>query len=110
MADQFASELKVEKIPGVGKITREKMNRLGIFTCADRVSGLFAKIKFSDFRVTTIDRAQHKSLNPHHFELLIKEAMDRASIPVRLIGIGVRLGEPREECPSQLCFSFFNIR
>lgn len=35
MSFQFASQLKVGKIFGVGKVTEEKMNSLGLFTCAD---------------------------------------------------------------------------
>lgn len=33
--DDFVSQLKVENIYGVGKVTAEKMHKLGLFTCAD---------------------------------------------------------------------------
>lgn len=35
MVPEFVKALKVEKIPGVGKVTAGKMHELGIFTCAD---------------------------------------------------------------------------
>ncbi|MCB0394369.1 MAG: DNA polymerase IV, partial [Bdellovibrionales bacterium] len=35
MVDDFVRELKVGKIPGVGRITSAKMNAEGIFTCLD---------------------------------------------------------------------------
>ena len=33
--DTFVKQLKVEKIPGVGKVTAKKMHALDIYTCAD---------------------------------------------------------------------------
>jgi DNA polymerase IV len=33
--DAFVAALPLKKIPGVGKVTQEKLNRLGLFTCAD---------------------------------------------------------------------------
>ena len=35
MVEQFVKNLQVGKIPGVGKVTNEKMRRLGIKTCGD---------------------------------------------------------------------------
>ena len=35
MIEQFVKNLQVGKIPGVGKVTNEKMRRLGIKTCGD---------------------------------------------------------------------------
>ncbi|XOV81107.1 MAG: DNA polymerase IV [Aestuariibacter sp.] len=33
--DDFVAGLPLKKIPGVGKVTQEKLNRLGLYTCAD---------------------------------------------------------------------------
>ena len=52
----------------------------------------FVKIKFSDFRQTTVESATSiPTLG--HFENLIETAWQRGKRPVRLLGLGVRLGE-----------------
>lgn len=33
--DAFVQQLPLKKIPGVGKVTSEKLNNMGLFTCAD---------------------------------------------------------------------------
>ena len=33
--DEFVRHLKIEKVPGIGKVTSKKMNGMGIFSCAD---------------------------------------------------------------------------
>ena len=35
MLDAFVSDLSLKKIPGVGKVTLEKLNKLGLYKCAD---------------------------------------------------------------------------
>ncbi|MEQ1875236.1 MAG: DNA polymerase IV [Bdellovibrionia bacterium] len=35
MVSDFVKKLKVEKIPGVGRVTAKKMHELGLFTCLD---------------------------------------------------------------------------
>lgn len=52
----------------------------------------FAKIKFSDFRQTTVESAA-SAPTLGSFENLVETAWQRGRRPVRLLGLGVRLGE-----------------
>lgn len=168
--DDFIEKLPVQKILGVGKVTEEKMAKLGLKTCGDlqkkslndlcshfgsfgnhlydicrgrddrpvvtsrerksvsieetfphdlrnyeecieqlpmlfkkflkRFEGidikkqdiktLFVKVKFSDFKTTTVERGLIE-LNEKSFGVLLKEGVNRRSLPVRLLGLGVRL-------------------
>jgi DNA polymerase-4 len=170
MVPDFVKTLKVEKIPGVGKVTAKKMHELGLFTCADlqalsmdqlhhhfgswglklydisrgqddrevsddgerksvsventfskdlisvdecvdkipeifedltrrldraqvkdQIKSLFVKIKFADFKQTTLESRHLKNPTVENYALMVAEAFDRRNKPVRLIGIGVRL-------------------
>jgi DNA polymerase-4 len=42
--DDFVSQLPLKKIPGVGKVTLETLNHLGLFTCADVRKFPFARL------------------------------------------------------------------
>lgn len=57
---------------------------------------LFAKIKFSDFSSTTIERSGSKLLLSE-FQQLCREAYLRKELPVRLLGVGVRFVDLRED-------------
>ncbi|MES0491847.1 MAG: DNA polymerase IV, partial [Leptospirales bacterium] len=50
---------------------------------------LFVKIKFNDFKSTTIERS-FNSLHPEHFAELLQKGFARSRLPVRLLGMGVR--------------------
>jgi DNA polymerase-4 len=173
--DEFVRGLKVEKIPGVGKVTAAKMHGLRLFTCADLqklspeilqrhfgswgqrlfeicrgvdhrkvsdegerksltventfdrdlksleecvsalpelfedferrigktgilngtadevIKGLVVKIKFFDFKQTTVESCLIRRPSLEGFEHLLRVAHARGGKPVRLIGIGVRL-------------------
>jgi DNA polymerase IV len=52
----------------------------------------FVKVKFADFRVTTLAQADAQA-QPEVYLELIKQAMQRQPSPVRLLGIGGRLPE-----------------
>lgn len=181
--EEFVRNLSVNKIPGVGKVTAQKMRELGVITCADlqkwsvgqltnyfgvwgyklhdmcrgidkrsvsndgerkslsventyardlktvgeckeRVSELFGefqrriekaqvsekikslvvKVKFHDFKQTTLERSESKNPTLQVFCQMIEEAYRRGNKPVRLLGIGVKLvvGEKRQTENSQL--------
>lgn len=166
----FVRELPVEKIFGVGKVTAQKMHRLGIHTCADlqktelaqlkqwfgswaeelqqyafgqdnrsvkthslrksltveetfdkdltsfeecrkkipglyedwlrrmekgnyfdRTKGIVVKLKFYDFKSTTHEEVIRHRPTPEDFTRLLESAWKRREVPVRLIGLGVRL-------------------
>ena len=65
---------------------------------ADRViRSLVVKLKFADFERTTAERAWH-NLESGVFEQLLTEAWKRGNNrAVRLLGVGVRFEDPREE-------------
>jgi len=68
---------------------RERIKRSGAGSAAQKP---FVKIKFSDFRQTTVESATSVP-TLGHFENLIDTAWQRGRRPVRLLGLGVRLGE-----------------
>jgi DNA polymerase-4 len=55
-----------------------------------RIQNSFLKMKFCDFNQTTIER-QQTSPRIDDYRMLCSEAWQRGAIPVRLLGIGVRL-------------------
>lgn len=174
--DVFVEKLKVKRIFGVGKVTNEKLRRLGIETCGDLQQrpllelvdkfGVFGKrlhdlsfgrdnrevnansrrkslsvertysddlvdqaaclqklpdlllelrsrlrrvdsdylvtkqlikMKFSDFTSTTVERQVVKGLPIESFEDLCLQAWERGGRSVRLLGLGVRFIDTRDE-------------
>ncbi len=86
----------LEACLGVLPELHEKMlRRLGAIESRYRVTKAFVKLKFHDFRQTTLERSGYGSEYSQYPELLA-EAWARHSRAVRLIGVGVRL-EPRSE-------------
>lgn len=51
---------------------------------------LFVKLKFNDFQRTTVERV-HGSVDANLLSVLIQAGFTRKNLPVRLLGIGVRL-------------------
>lgn len=56
----------------------------------DRVQGIFVKLKFSDFTITTSDAPAASSWELG-FNARLEAAFARSELPVRLMGVGVRL-------------------
>lgn len=54
------------------------------------IKGLFVKVRFNDFTLTTLESAGRQP-TPARFLALLEEAWARGSRPVRLLGVGVRL-------------------
>lgn len=61
-----------------------------------RVVKLFVKIKFSDFSITTIERSA-SAITLLELNSLCTEAFARKEMPVRLLGVGVRFIDLRED-------------
>ncbi|RYE56008.1 MAG: DNA polymerase IV [Sphingobacteriales bacterium] len=61
-----------------------------------KIIKLFVKIKFSDFTTTTIERSA-SSVSQTELQELCKEAYARSNISVRLLGVGVRFIDLRED-------------
>jgi DNA polymerase-4 len=59
---------------------------------------IFVKIKFADFSQTTIERSGSR-LIPAEFQQLCRDAYARKESPVRLLGVGVRFVDLREDQP-----------
>jgi DNA polymerase-4 len=60
------------------------------------VTKIFLKLKFSDFTRTTVERAG-LSVSLEAYQSLLAEGFARTDKPVRLIGVGVRFAEERNE-------------
>ena len=147
--DAFVVRLDVKRLFGVGKVTSDRLRRLGIETCGDlrqrsvveliehfgvfertysddladlpaclrklpdllvelrsrlrRVDADYlvikqvVKMKFNDFTSTTVERQVVKGLPLEAFAELCIQAWDRGGRPVRLIGVGVRFLDTRDE-------------
>ncbi len=54
------------------------------------IHNLFVKLKFNDFQHTTVERIHHK-IDLAIIQQLIQEGFTRKNLPVRLLGIGVKL-------------------
>jgi len=59
---------------------------------------VFVKIKFADFSQTTIERGS-SSLIAAEFQQLCRDAYARKEMPVRLLGVGVRFVDLRDDQP-----------
>ncbi len=70
-----------------------------------KIAKLFIKLKFSDFSKTTVERIG-LAINESSAQVLLKEAFGRKALPVRLIGLGVRLATNHVSKSSQLEFEF----
>ena len=63
---------------------------------AGAVCKAFVKVKFADFSQTTVERAADEP-SPALWRTLLAEGHARKALPVRLIGIGVRYAEARDD-------------
>lgn len=86
-------ELCRSKIPSLFIKLKSRLNRLSTY---QRTTKVFAKVKFKDFTSTTIERS-NVCPTTIEYEELISEAIKRKNLPVRLLGIGVRFVDEREE-------------
>lgn len=68
-----------------------------------QLSKYYLKMKFDDFKQTTIEQPIRHKLSDEVFLSLLRQAYDRYRRPVRLIGVGYRLSPPK---PLQLLLPF----
>ncbi|NLQ18096.1 DNA polymerase IV [Marinomonas sp. M1K-6] len=68
-----------------------------------QLSKYYLKVKFDDFKQTTIERPIRHKLSDDVFSVLLAQAYARFRRPVRLIGVGYRLSPPK---PHQLALVF----
>lgn len=62
---------------------------------------LFVKLKFNDFQQTTVERMSDK-VDLVVLQQLIHEGFSRKSMPVRLLGIGIKLIQENVQTSTQL--------
>jgi DNA polymerase-4 len=60
-----------------------------------QINHSFLKMKFNDFSQTTVER-QHCNPTLKDLTMLCEQAWQRGQIPVRLLGVGVRLNDLTE--------------
>jgi len=77
------------KIP---ELLQDLQQRLAKLQDQYGIKGAFVKVKFSDFTSTTVERSGSRPSH-HDYECLMQEALNRSSLPVRLLGLGVRLDD-----------------
>ncbi len=82
----------LQKIPELIESLDRRMQRLDDDY---RIHNSFLKMKFCDFNQTTVERMHSKPILPD-LSTLCEEAWQRGKIPVRLLGVGVRLSDLTE--------------
>ncbi len=92
----------IEKIP---EIYNEWMHRFENLDGKYKIKTIFAKVKFSNFKHTTMERSTNlRNPAPSDFIPLLTGAFLREELPVRLLGIGAKI-VPQEE-DQQLLLEF----
>ena len=76
--------------PYVDKLFEQLLGRIESANASESIHKAFVKLKFSDFSSTTVERVGTAAVESDYRQLLI-EGWQRREMPVRLIGIGVRL-------------------
>lgn len=62
----------------------------------ETIERVFVKIRFDDFRRTSVERSGHE-IDAKHFLDLLEEGFARIGRPVRLLGVGARITEAHPE-------------
>tara|TARA_Y100000588_G_scaffold367844_1_gene435038 strand:- start:669 stop:998 length:330 start_codon:yes stop_codon:yes gene_type:complete len=85
--DLFSLDACIKALPGLLDRLELRMERtadiIGIQT-------LFVKMKFNDFTQTTVERTSN-NIDFFLLQQLIQEGFHRTGLPVRLLGIGIKL-------------------
>jgi len=82
----------LQKIPELIDLLTKRMERLDDDY---QIHNSFLKMKFRDFSQTTVERLYSKPVK-QDLSILCEEAWQRGKIPVRLLGVGVRLNDLTE--------------
>lgn len=90
-----------ECLKAVPSLYEDFLHRLEKGQYQDRVRGLVVKLKFFDFKQTTHEEVCHATPSREDFERLITKAWSRREVPVRLVGLGVRLGSQKKNAPQE---------
>lgn len=83
------------------KLFLELKNRSAKLKRTESVSGRFVKLKFKDFTQTTLEESLHSGIEDwadhNAFISMLQKAWQRKQIPVRLIGLGLRIGNNKKD-------------
>ncbi|MFL0805295.1 MAG: DNA polymerase IV [Agarilytica sp.] len=88
--------------PRLGGLLTELIARIEKAKAKDKISKAFVKLKFNDFSVTTMEASFLHLKQPEAEDIygrLLSTAWQRKKMPVRLLGVGVRLAN---DSPNQL--------
>ncbi len=85
--DLATSALCIAALPELLMRLEARIQRAGEIS---RVHSLVVKLKFNDFQQTTVERVSNK-INLDILQQLIQEGFSRKCMPVRLLGIGIKL-------------------
>ena len=85
----------------IPELYEELISELQKSEAMDRIRSIFVKIRFSDFTRTTVERGG-MALQLDNFLTLLHEGLQRKSLSVRLLGLGVRFQEDRPKSALQL--------
>ena len=83
----------LRKIPELFVSLKSRLNRMNR---AHRTTKSFVKVKFNDFSTTTVEKIG-TTAEIQVYENLLREALGRKNLAVRLLGIGVRFIDERED-------------
>ncbi|HAU1150807.1 TPA: DNA polymerase IV [Legionella pneumophila] len=97
-------EACIASLPELIKRLEVRIHRAGEIA---GINNLFVKLKFNDFQQTTVER-MHDHLDLNILSQLMHEGFLRKCIPVRLLGIGVKLKQKQIDESMQLTLFKFN--
>lgn len=87
-------------LPGLYRNWEARMKKSGL---GEKIRGYVIKLRFFDFRATTHESSSRRWPTLEDFEKLLTNAWLRREVPVRLLGLGVRLaGDEIQSSPDQL--------
>lgn len=88
----------VAELPALYASLQQRVQRADAIS---HIHKLYVKIRFSDFRITTVECVS-KTLDIGLFQQLLETGFQRRQLPVRLLGLGVRLAETEAASGQQL--------
>lgn len=93
----------------IPSLYQEWLERIESGDHKEKIKSIVVKLKFFDFKGTTHEEVIHTFPKEEDFYRLLETAWDRRSSPVRLIGLGVHMGDRSQSRPrttrSQLKFA-----
>jgi DNA polymerase-4 len=95
--ETYQSDLKnqdecLRELPSLYEEWQMRMRKFAAKNKDSQIRGWVVKIKFHDFKATTHEISARSWPSLEDFARLLKEAYARREEPIRLLGLGVRLG------------------